>query len=155
MKVDFADPEIMTGIDLHQAIAQSIAAAARRLLIVDRRKAALEGTAEIGMAVANRLGYTYVDQEELLGRARITSELTGETATLHGSPVGVPARLSLGWYRSTDDDDPLPEPMTNPPMLALPELLTPHDHDEISSDVPAGSPPWRRPWKASPPAPAP
>jgi cytidylate kinase len=28
------------------------------------------GGAEIGMAVANRLGYTYVDQEELLGRAK-------------------------------------------------------------------------------------
>ncbi len=28
------------------------------------------GGAEIGMAVATRLGYTYVDQEELLGRAK-------------------------------------------------------------------------------------
>lgn len=70
--------------------------------LLDRLPAALEGQDLLVTGVVAELPRSTPTGTRFL--------LQTESATLHGAPVAVPARLSLGWYRTAEDDGLLAAP---------------------------------------------
>ena len=87
----------LTALALAAALLAFVAASGRAARLLDDRLApALEGQDLIVIGVVDEMPRSNLDGTRFV--------FATVAATLRGTPVAVPARLSLGWYRGPDDD---------------------------------------------------